>query len=304
MLPHGLHFRVPLFTGKGIIPCVVIAALLTGASPCHAHGSYHSVVEKISKRLADAPDDAALRFQLALAHSEHEEWQLCLEEVDRIDALAPGKFNTGWLRGLSLHQAGRNKEAKEELDRFLQSKPGHAEALFDRARTSLALGDATSAAGDAMKALELAPRSSVEKWIFSADCLQAAGRTEEAADQLAVALKKRGKDPLLFRQALALDIDLQRWDTALERIEELRKLAPKPEPWMAERAHVLGRAGRADESRRSWQSLLDHLQRLPGLERGSALNLELAARSRSALGLPSAAPVNAPPAPLSKAASP
>lgn len=283
---------------------LTVAVFFCGMGISEGHGSYHAVVAKLEKALAKNPDDASVRFQLAKAHSEHEEWKLCLDELERVDALARGKFATGWLRGVSFHQGGMNGKAKDELDRFLAGQPEHAAALLDRAKVSEALGDKRGAAEDSTRALALAPSSAVEQWVFAADCLTADDRRDDAVRLLETALKHHDKDPLLLREVLSLETELQRWDDALGRIDDLGKVSPSPEPWMAERAELLVRAGRPDESKRSWQALLDHLSRLPNLDRGTPRNLELAGRARAALGIQSPLPVTAPPASSPKASSP
>lgn len=276
---------------------LAVAVFFAGTGFSEGHGSYHAVVSKLERTLARNPDDAATRFLLAKAHAEHEEWKLCLDELDRIEALAPGEFETGWLRGVSFRQGGMNERAKEELDRFLKDHAEHPEALYERARVAHASGDARSAAADSVRSLSLAPGASAERWIFAADRLEDDERPDEAVRLLDDGLKRHDEDPLLLRRALSLDIALGRWDSGLVRIEKLGKVAPKPEPSMAERAELLSRAGRKEASLDAWRALLDHLGRLPALDRGTPLNRELSTRARAALGLPNPLPVTAPPAP-------
>jgi hypothetical protein len=82
---------------------------------------------------------------------------------------------------------------------------------------------------------------------------------------------------------MELEIITGDFDSALKRVDQLQKFAPRPEPWMAKRASLLAQAGRIADSRAAWQSLLAHLSALPNLERGSKPMKLLAEQAHQAL---------------------
>ena len=104
-----------------------------------SHGAYYDVVEKLTAELAKTPDDAQLHFRLAQAHLGHEEWDLTLKELNRVDELSTNKYPTRLLRGVAL--AGRKdwQAAKTELDAVLQTEPDNTDALAARACVLLEL---------------------------------------------------------------------------------------------------------------------------------------------------------------------
>lgn len=262
-----------------------------------AHGAYHDVVATLTKKLHDKPDDAALRYRLAEAHAGHAEWRASLDELDRVDRLAPGKFATGFIRGLALHNAGRNEEALKHLDDFLQAHPGGVRALSVRGRAFLKLGRAHEAMADLRKAIEFSSAPETELITDLAIACRDAGKPAEAGKVIDAGLKTKANAPDLLQCALDIETAAGSWDAALGRIDALQKDAPRPEPWMARRAELLQTAGRTDEARAAWSALRAHLLSLPNLERGTPLLAGVLAQTEKALGNPSPPPVIAPPQP-------
>jgi predicted Zn-dependent protease len=280
-------------TGQLLVSVGCSVLLLWERSP--GHGAYQDVVAAISAELQRKPDDAALRYRLAEAHAGHEEWRACFEEIRIVERLAPGVHPVGYLRGLALHAAGKEDEAKRELDAFLTNRPGHVGAHSARGRVLMNLGDPAAAAEDFRKAMrhDVSPHAGLVA--EAARALAAAGKADDASRLLDERLKAIGDDPELL--ACALDVDQRRgaWDAALRRVDALQKIAPRPEPWMATRARVLAAAGRNPDSLATWAALRDRLLSLPNLERGTPGNLRLLDEARLALGESTPRPVAAPP---------
>lgn len=260
------------------------------------HGGYHDVVTAISAELHAQPGDTALRYKLAEAHASHDEWQDCLKEIKLIERLAPGVYPTGYLQGLALHIAGKDEEAKTALDEFLAVNPDHVDALATRGRVLMKLGFPQAAVADFQKVVKLTKSPNSTLIADLALALRDSGNPVEASRAIDEGLKTAGDAPSLLLCALEIETTSAAWDAALSRIDALQKTAPCPEPWMAERAAILLKAGRADEARIAWTALRDQLLSLPNLERGSPQNQQLLQRSFQALGEAAPAPVVAPPA--------
>lgn len=262
----------------------------------YGHGAYHDVVDGIQAELRLRPGDAALRYRLAEAHVGHEEWRACLKELKLVERLAPGIYQTGYLRGLALHIAGSGEEAKRELDDFIKVNPDHVNALATRGRVFLKLELPSEAAADLQKAVRHAKVPESQMVLDLALAFRNSGKPAEASAAIDAGLTKSGNAPSLLLYALEFESEAGTWDSALRRIDALEKSAPRPEPWMAERARLLTRAGRADAARAAWLALLNHLNSLPNLDRGTPQNSQLLTESRHALGETIAKPVAAPPA--------
>lgn len=260
------------------------------------HGAYHDVVAALSAQLQRNPGNAATRYQLAEAHAGHDEWQACLREINIVERLAPGEYPTPYLRGFALHIAGRETEAKAVLDSFLAENPRHTGALTTRGRVLVKLGRPAEAAADLQQAVALAHTPQPDLIAELASAYVKAGQTESALKALDAGLAAAGDVPSLLRCALEIETRAGALDAALLRIDALQKTAPSPEPWMAERARLLARSGRAPEARAAWLALRGHLLAMPNLKRGTPQNAALLAEARQALGESPPAQVVAPPA--------
>jgi tetratricopeptide (TPR) repeat protein len=274
---------------------VIASLLLTGRSS--GHGAYHDVVAALETKLKSNPDDAALRYKLAVAHAGHDEWQACLKEVDLVESLTPGRYPTGYLRGLSLHVGGKEQEAKDALDVFLAKSPEHSKALATRGRVLLKLALPEAAVADFENALKHASPPDSELVTDLAVTYKGLDRAKDASRVIDENLDKTGNTTDLLLCALRIETDSALWDSALGRIDALQKSAPRPEPWMARRAELLQTAGRPGESRAAWTALRAHLLSLPNLERGTPLLGGILAQSEKALGNESQSPVIASPQP-------
>lgn len=289
-----------MFLALPRLPVHAVAALAALALPAFpgsafAHGAYHDVVAALNEKLAENPDDADLRFQLATAHAGHGEWEACLDEVAQVEALAPGKYRVGYLTGKSLAGKGLLEPALADLDAFLAAEPEHVAARIERARTLLRLGRNDSGFADYAAALERS--SDPELHVEAVEALRRLGRPEEAHALAEAGVAKTKHDPALLVCAVDCATELGRTDAAITHLERLRMVWPRPELWMRQKAELLAEAGRKEESLAAWRELHDHLMALPNLERAQPFLAEPLAASRRALGLSSPAAVAAPPAP-------
>jgi tetratricopeptide (TPR) repeat protein len=229
------------------------------------------------------PSDPLLRFELANLHGQHGDLELALQNLDRVDALAPGKFLTDLLRGDAFLVAGQFTKAKEALDRQLVSHPENARAWLIQARVERQLGHDTACLTDYREAFKRTPSPDPDIVQEVADALATRGCQSEAAKVLATGIEKLGKIPSLVLRALDLELAMKNFDAALRRVEEAQHDAPRPEPWMARRAAILEQAGRLDESRAAWKALAEHLSSLPDQERTSRAMTTIADEAHRAL---------------------
>jgi tetratricopeptide (TPR) repeat protein len=277
-------YRSSAFPRRYLSAASLLAALILGGNgAAWAHGSHDELVAEITAELATRPDDAQLHFRLADANCEHGDWEIALENLKRVEQLAPGKFPTDFVRGRALLAGGQVKAARAALDRFLARTPQSVRALTFRARANQILGDTPAALADFDRAL--AQSSNPEPDLFEdyAEALVQAGRRDAAIDVLSQGIDKLGSVPSLVLSAMQLEVAAGRIDAALSRIDAMQISAPRPEPWMAKRAALLARAGRTDQARASWEALVAHLASLPNLERGSHAMSMLAAQAQEAL---------------------
>lgn len=287
------RFR-PAWRDLWVILAPVIASVLL-AQASAGHGEYHDVVRKLTQRIEAAPENTKLRYQLAAAHVGHDEWELALAECDRIERIAPGKHQLGYLRGRSLATAGRWREAIVPLDAFLASMPQDQEALVWRARAHLHERDSAKAFSDYRRALQKSKNP--EHHAEFARALTQHDLADQAVAALRHGLALNPDDPALLECKVACASTAGDHDEALAAMDRLIRTWPRPEPWMLRRAKLLGAIGRNDEALASWKSLAAHLKQLPNLERALPFLLEIESETNAALGITNPAPVVATPAP-------
>jgi tetratricopeptide (TPR) repeat protein len=260
-----------------------VLSLATLVGPAFGHGGYHERLAYLNGEVKKNPSDPRLHFELGDLYGQHGDLQLALDHLDRVDALAPGKFLTDLQRGQALLVAGQPAKAKRALDGQIASHPGCASAHLLRARASQRIGEGAASLADYREAWRSTPSPEPDLVQEVADALVAQGCQEEASQVLAKGIEKLGNPPSLVLRAMELEIATKNFDAALSRVEAMRQSAPRPEPWMARRASVLAQAGRIEESRVEWKALVEHLAALPKLERGSHAMSKLMEEARQAI---------------------
>ncbi len=254
------------------------------------HGTHAERVELYSAKLQRDPADVNARHELALAYVENGDWQLALSELriaDRLNTPESG-LDFSVTRARALVIGGRIEAAREVLDTFLKKSPDHAAALLERARILDTLKMPEDSLADYRKALEFSVNPEPDLFLEMADKLVARQCNDEAIRLIQKGIGTKGEVPSLVLKAMALEIAAGRFDDALKRVDSMAKLMPRAEPWLAKRASVLAQAGRLDESKAGWQALLDRINALPNLERGSVAMATLATQASQAISALSA----------------
>ncbi len=125
--------------------CWLLASLIGLA---FGHGGYHERLAYLTEEVKKNPSDPRLHFELGDLLGQHGDLKLSLDNLDRVDALASGKFQTDLLRGQALLVAGQPAKAKEALDRQIASQPECVPARLLRARASQRIGEGAASLAD------------------------------------------------------------------------------------------------------------------------------------------------------------
>jgi len=118
-----------------------------------AHGAYHDLVAQLEDGLASTPANLDLRYQLALAHVEHGEWEAALHEIEHLTRFVPERFETRLISGKALAAAGLLDDALRDLDAYMEIHPGDQPGLVERVRVRLRLGQSEAGCADYLAAL-------------------------------------------------------------------------------------------------------------------------------------------------------
>ncbi len=237
-----------------------------GISPqAFGHGEIHEQIQEVTQQIEKDSTNALLYLRRAELYRYHHDWDAAFSDYDQAERLDASLDIVDLGRGKALFEAGMVRKAKTVLDRFLIGQPDNVEGLLTRARTQVQLEQYLSAAVDYTQAITHSSDARPEYYLERARAL-----VKEGADYLSAAL--RGIDEGLARLgaivtlqlfAIDLQIEMQDYDGALERLESIAQQSPRKERWLFRRGEILLQAGRAEAAYTCFQQALHELSGLP-----------------------------------------
>ncbi len=234
-----------------------------------AHEGLHEQIAEVTKHIDQNPKNADLYIQRGELYREHREWKPALADYKRAANLDPELTVVDLCIGRLYLDQGLPELAKEPLDRFLQSKPDHPEALQVRARVLVKLGRPLEAVQDFSRALNTDARP--ELYLERAQALVAAGpeHAAEALDGLDEGIQNLG--PIVTLELAAIDLELaaRRYDSALLRLEAVANQSERKESWLFRRGEILEKAGRIEEARKAYSDAITAIDSLPDRARNT-----------------------------------
>ncbi len=250
-----------------------------------AHGTHSSLMAKVDARLAERPEDGGLWYQRAVLMYEHEEFGEAALDFAKVEEFAPGEYAVLWWQGRIFDHQGKLPEAKAALDQHLSKSPDHWGALASRARVQMKQGAKAEALADFRAALANCPDVQPDLIQEVAQALASNERVDEAVAVLETGMRNNGPIPSLQLKLLEIEVEADRYDKALTRLDAIEKSASRKEPWMERRAIILAQAGSIARSQAAWRALIGHLGALPPAERDSHAMILLSERARQALAV-------------------
>ncbi len=252
------------------------------------HGDLHEQIEAVTKQIEKDPADALLYFKRGELYRFHEDFKASLADLKRAALLAPKLDGVDLATGRTWLQAGDAREARVALDRFLARHPDVADALVERARALVRLGERAAAVEDYTRALAKTSEPRPETYIERAQALAAQGpdRLDEALRGLDEGMRKLG--PAVSLQLLAIDFEVsaRRYEAALGRVDRATAAAERKDSWLARRGDILKLAGRTKEARSAFTAALAEIESLNPYRRKAKATMELESRLRAELEAP------------------
>jgi predicted Zn-dependent protease len=242
-------------------------------------------IEELSKTIEKEPNNPELYVRRAELNRSHLAWDTAAADLDKARELDPAYDLVDFMRGRLLFDSGWPLSAKACLDQYLTRKPNDAGALIARAHVLTHLQLRLDAAKDFTRAIACSPEPGPELFIERAQALGAAGPEylAEALSGLDDGVKRLG--PLVTLQLFAIDLELKqgKFDGAISRLDQVAEKSPRKESWLARRGEILIEAGRPAEAKRTFESALAAMEKLPPARRNVPAMLELQRRIRSHL---------------------
>ena len=242
------------------LACVSACLMLAQASAATAHPGIDEQEQVVDGELARRPGDPEMHLRRGRLLADRGEWDAALEAYERARSFGADPDRVDVVSGAALLDAGWPRMAKQRFDAVLERRPDRDDARLGRARAWMKLDHPEEAAADFAAALDRMAEPRPAYALEERDALLATGRREEALAALARSIARLGAGPTLQLTAIDLSVDLGRYDDALLRIDGLLKTSPGHPLWIARRADILDRAGRADEARAAYADALDRVR--------------------------------------------
>ena len=252
-----------------MIPLFATLALLATfqPAPAAAHPGASSVIDHYSHELEQAPQDQALYVRRGIAYSNDGQYDLALADFEQAKKLGEPivvSFNLGVLH----YRRGELERARDYFDEYLEVFPDHAPCLEYRARLLRDMGDQAGSVADFQRVFELQERPNPGHYISVSQMLEASGDEglEQALALLDSGNAKLGITPQLQKHAMQLELQRDRPDLAIERLETLEPMLGKSPDWKVEMAELRLLTGEKEAARQLLQQAsvqLNSLRKTP-----------------------------------------
>lgn len=247
-----------------------------------AHGDLHEQIEAVSRQIEQMPT-AELHLKRGELYRAHREHPAALADFDRAEALNAELDAVHLARGCTLLEAGQYAESEKALSAFLQRHPAHAVGYLYRARASVALKQFDKAVADYDQSIRLAETPNPDHYLERANAQEGAGKPADALNGLEQGITKLGALVTFETAALELEVELERYDAALARVDRVIAGVQRKERWQARKASILEKAGQRVEARQAYEEALASILALPQRLRNIRATQEAEKRIREAL---------------------
>jgi predicted Zn-dependent protease len=274
--------RIAIAAGASVL--FVTAVSLFGG-PALAHRDIEEQIAVIDKLIEARPDHADLYLRRGELNRIHRDWRAAEADYLMARKLDPEMAAVDFCLGRMNLEAGKPGEARAFLDRYLAERPKDPTGRATRARALVELGQPLAAAEDYTRALALQPENSPkpEYYLERARALVAAGpkHLDRAIAGLDEGLEKLGDPVTLQLYATDLEIEAERYDAALRRVDRIAAQSVRQEPWLMRKGSILEAAGRPGKALEMYRTALEKIAALPESRKQNRAVKRLEAEARA-----------------------
>lgn len=247
-----------------------------------AHGPGLNEIDNITTQIAKTGEQAALYAKRARVYQNNHMWLEAMSDLDRAIELDSQNTEYDLDRAQLSFEAGEFLRALDFISLYLLRHESSSEALLIRARSHRALGQYLQSIESyqlALADLSGFDGSPMPEWYFEfADTWLLAGEKQNALRVLQQGMDQLGVLGVFQLRAAELEVELEFYDSALARIDQLLAQAQRKDLWLTRRADILSRAGREEEAQRTYEQAYATLQGLPPRLQNLPVSIELANR--------------------------
>ena len=259
-----------------------VVVTLIASLPVAAHGPGLDEIDSITTQIAKTGEQAALYAKRARVYQNNHMWLEAMSDLDRAVELDSQNTEYDLDRAQLSFEAGEFLRALDFISLYLLRHESSNEALLIRARSHRALGQYLQSIESyqlALADLSGFDGSPMPEWYFEfADTWLLAGEKQNALQVLQQGMDQLGVLGVFQLRAAELEVELEFYDSALARIDQLLAQAQRKDLWLTRRADILSRAGREEEAQRTYEQAYATLQGLPPRLQNLPVSIELANR--------------------------
>ncbi len=258
---------------------ILLCITFNCSSTALAHGLNHDKLREITAQLAEQGDSPQLYAKRAHIYQSNQHWSEAMSDFNKAAELDQENAEFDLDRARLCYDAGEYMRSLDFINLYFLRHEYTTEALLIRARSYRELKDFKQA----VKSYELAlsnvsaidGRPSPEWYVEFADVLTMTGDKQKALQALQQGINQLGFISVFQVKAIELELDLELYDSALNRIDQLLGQSQRKDIWLSRRADILARAGRQDEAQQTFQQAYAALQHLPQHIRNLPVSKEL-----------------------------
>jgi Tfp pilus assembly protein PilF len=247
------------------LPHLFAGLLLAVAGPALTHQGQQTQLEQINHRIEQQPDSQELYRQRGRIYTEIGAFEQARADFEKAEILGPAgpvAFDFGML----CYEMGDHACARQHMDRYIKTYPGHVAAYEYRARIARDAGDYPSALADLERFFELQASPTPGLYISASRLYE---ELDEPVGGLAIldgGIDRLGMNPQLQRRAIEIELTLGHTGAAVKRWQSCRDVLKASVPWQVEMARLLifdDQAGPAGELLRVAEKELKELRPTP-----------------------------------------
>lgn len=262
--------------------------LLIQPRQVRAHGDLDLQIDAVSAQIDQQPNVAHLLLKRAELYRNVEHFLFANDDLNQAADLDPSLAAVHLARARNYLEWKKPALGLPEAEAFLATGPERQQRVLAqevRGQLLIQLGRPLEAADAFSDAIELSTPPSPDLYMFRVAAYKAAGDAylPAAITSLDEGIARLGPAISLIEPALELEIRLQRYDAALDRIHRIVTTFPRTEAWLARRGDVLKLAGRNEQARAAYEQALEKIATLPERHRTTQATANLAQRIHSRL---------------------
>lgn len=222
------------------------------------NGKSQDALAAYDKVLAIEPGHRSANVEKAMLHISGKDFNAAKADLDAARKHHPNDLTVTYTQALLDYNTGKNKEARDSLQKILKLAPQHLPSILLSGAVELNLGNTQQAEQLLSGYLTANPGNTYARKLLAQAMLKQ-GRAADAANVLAPALKDAGKDAQMLALAGQSYLQMREFGKASDYLEQASALAPGV-------ADIRTSLGLSKLGKGEWNNAVEELQQAATLD--------------------------------------